>query len=168
MKSSKYAFLSGCQIYGNQDTLYISGYLFAFKTLVVGNIDFIFGAGSGYFLNSTISPNEDGVSHFFDRQAGSLLTLHRTASQQQNGRPTRLRLASYSINAQSCQLQVTLDSAMLAWVVHGTTSRTWPTLTLIFRAQLARPDGTNGPSPAPRLMVSAMERYVTTRVTYWV
>lgn len=62
VKSSKFAFLHGCQIYGNQDTLYISGSLFAFKTLVIGNIDFIFGSGSGYFLNSTISPNEDAVS----------------------------------------------------------------------------------------------------------
>lgn len=62
VKSSKFAFMHGCQIYGNQDTLYISGNMFTFKTYIEGNIDFIFGAGSGYFLNSTISPNEDGNS----------------------------------------------------------------------------------------------------------
>jgi pectin methylesterase-like acyl-CoA thioesterase len=62
VKSSKFAFMHACQIYGNQDTLYISGSMFTFKSLIVGNIDFIFGAGSGYFLNSTIAPNEDGDS----------------------------------------------------------------------------------------------------------
>jgi pectin methylesterase-like acyl-CoA thioesterase len=62
VKSSKFAALYGCQIYGNQDTLDISGYLFTFKTYIEGNVDFIFGSGSGYFLDSTISPNEDGVS----------------------------------------------------------------------------------------------------------
>jgi pectin methylesterase-like acyl-CoA thioesterase len=62
VKSSKFAALYGCQIYGNQDTLDISGYLFTFKTYIEGNVDFIFGTGSGYFLDSTISPNEDGIS----------------------------------------------------------------------------------------------------------
>ena len=62
VKSSKYAFMHGCQIYGNQDTLYISGNMFTFKSYIEGNVDFIFGAGSGYFLSSTISPNEDGDS----------------------------------------------------------------------------------------------------------
>jgi pectin methylesterase-like acyl-CoA thioesterase len=62
VKSSKFAALYGCQIYGNQDTLDISGYLFTFKTYIEGNVDFIFGSGSGYFLDSTISPNEDGIS----------------------------------------------------------------------------------------------------------
>ncbi|KAK3067466.1 hypothetical protein LTR53_015657 [Teratosphaeriaceae sp. CCFEE 6253] len=62
VKSSKYAFVHGCQIYGNQDTLYISGSMFTFQTYIEGNIDFIFGAGSGYFLSSTIAPNEDGDS----------------------------------------------------------------------------------------------------------
>jgi pectin methylesterase-like acyl-CoA thioesterase len=62
VKSSKFAFMHGCQVYGNQDTLYISGSLFAFKTLVIGNIDFIFGSGLGYFLNSTVAPNEEGNS----------------------------------------------------------------------------------------------------------
>ncbi|THX03494.1 pectin lyase-like protein [Aureobasidium pullulans] len=62
VKSSKYAFLHGCQVYGNQDTLYINGFMFAFKTYIEGNVDFIFGSGSGYFLDSTIAPNEDGVA----------------------------------------------------------------------------------------------------------
>ena len=62
VQSSKYAFMHACQVYGNQDTLYISGYYFAHKSYVEGNVDFIFGAGSGYFLNSTISPNEDGAA----------------------------------------------------------------------------------------------------------
>jgi pectin methylesterase-like acyl-CoA thioesterase len=62
VKSSKFAFMHGCQIYGNQDTLYISGNMFTFRSYIEGNVDFIFGGGSGYFLNSTISPNEDGDS----------------------------------------------------------------------------------------------------------
>jgi pectin methylesterase-like acyl-CoA thioesterase len=62
VKSSKYAAMYGCQIYGNQDTLSISGYLFTFKTYIEGNVDFIYGSGSAYFLASTISPNEDGIS----------------------------------------------------------------------------------------------------------
>jgi pectin methylesterase-like acyl-CoA thioesterase len=62
VKSSKYAALFGCQIYGNQDTLSISGSLFTFKTYVEGNVDFIYGSGSAYFLDSTIAPNEDGIS----------------------------------------------------------------------------------------------------------
>ena len=62
VQSSKFAALYGCQIYGNQDTLSISGNLFAFKTYIEGNVDFIYGSGSGYFLDSTIAPNEDGIS----------------------------------------------------------------------------------------------------------
>ena len=62
VQSSKYAFMHGCQIYGNQDTLYISGYMFTFKSYIEGNVDFIFGAGSGYFLDTTISPNEDQIA----------------------------------------------------------------------------------------------------------
>jgi pectin methylesterase-like acyl-CoA thioesterase len=61
VKSSKFAFMHGCQIHGNQDTLYISGSMFAFKTLISGNVDFIFGSGLAYFLNSTIAPNEEGT-----------------------------------------------------------------------------------------------------------
>ena len=62
VKSSKFAAMYACQIYGNQDTLDISGNLFTFKTYIEGNVDFIFGTGSGYFLDSTIAPNEDGIS----------------------------------------------------------------------------------------------------------
>ncbi|KAI8932077.1 hypothetical protein NX059_010964 [Plenodomus lindquistii] len=62
VKSSKYAGLYGCQVYGNQDTLSVSGNLFTFKTYIEGNIDFIYGTGSAYFLASTIATNEDGVS----------------------------------------------------------------------------------------------------------
>jgi pectin methylesterase-like acyl-CoA thioesterase len=62
VKSSKFAALYGCQIYGNQDTLSISGSLFTFKTYIEGNVDFIYGSGAGYFLDSTIAPNEDGIS----------------------------------------------------------------------------------------------------------
>lgn len=69
IKSSKFAALYGCQIYGNQDTLAISGTLFTFKTYIEGNVDFIYGSGTGYFLDSTISPNEDGVSITADKRA---------------------------------------------------------------------------------------------------
>lgn len=62
VQSSKFAALYGCQIYGNQDTLSVSGNLFAFRTYIEGNVDFIYGSGSAYFLDSTISPNEDSIS----------------------------------------------------------------------------------------------------------
>ncbi|KXJ87453.1 pectin lyase fold/virulence factor, partial [Microdochium bolleyi] len=62
VKSSKYASLYGCQIYGNQDSLLINGFLFASNSYIEGNIDMIWGSGAGYFLNSTISPNRDGVA----------------------------------------------------------------------------------------------------------
>jgi pectin methylesterase-like acyl-CoA thioesterase len=74
VKSSKYAALYGCQIYGNQDTLDISGYLFTFKTYIEGNVDFIFGNGAAYFLASDIAPNEDGISITADKR-----TLNTTA-----------------------------------------------------------------------------------------
>ncbi|KAF4956055.1 hypothetical protein FGADI_4080 [Fusarium gaditjirri] len=62
VKSSKFASLYGCQVYGNQDALLINGNLFAYNTLVTGNIDMIWGSGGGYFLKSTISPNRDGIA----------------------------------------------------------------------------------------------------------
>lgn len=68
VKSSKFASLYACQIYGNQDSLDISGNLFAFKTYIEGNVDFIFGNGAAYFLDSTISPNEDGISITADKR----------------------------------------------------------------------------------------------------
>ncbi|KAH7031705.1 pectin lyase fold/virulence factor [Microdochium trichocladiopsis] len=62
VKSSKYASLYGCQVYGNQDSLLINGFLFASNSYVEGNIDMIWGSGAAYFLNSTIAPNRDGVA----------------------------------------------------------------------------------------------------------
>ncbi|KAI0849837.1 carbohydrate esterase family 8 protein [Daldinia vernicosa] len=52
----------GCQITGNQDTFYVNAgsSVFAYNTLVEGSIDFIWGSGSAYFLNSTIVPNTKG------------------------------------------------------------------------------------------------------------
>jgi pectin methylesterase-like acyl-CoA thioesterase len=72
VKSSKYAALYGCQIYGNQDTLSVSGNLFTFKTYIEGNVDFIYGSGSAYFLDSTISPNEDGISITAHKRAANV------------------------------------------------------------------------------------------------
>ncbi|EPE04314.1 carbohydrate esterase family 8 protein [Ophiostoma piceae UAMH 11346] len=68
VRSSKYAGLYGCQVYGNQDALLINGYLFAYNTYVEGNVDMIWGSGAAYFLNSTIAPNEDGVSLTADKR----------------------------------------------------------------------------------------------------
>lgn len=62
VKSSKYASLYGCQVYGNQDSLLINGFLFASQSYIEGNIDMIWGAGAAYFLNSTIAPNRDGIA----------------------------------------------------------------------------------------------------------
>ncbi|KKY13618.1 putative pectinesterase family protein [Diplodia seriata] len=71
VKSSKYASLYGCQVWGNQDSLLINGYFFAFKSLIVGNIDMIWGSGAGYFLSSTISPNTDDVSLTASKRAAN-------------------------------------------------------------------------------------------------
>ncbi|PYH40108.1 putative pectin methylesterase [Aspergillus saccharolyticus JOP 1030-1] len=71
VKSSKYASLYGCQVTGNQDALLINGYFFASNSYVEGNIDMIWGSGSGYFLNSTISPNEDGINLTADKRSTS-------------------------------------------------------------------------------------------------
>ncbi|PSR75186.1 pectin lyase fold/virulence factor [Coniella lustricola] len=68
VKSSKYAGLYGCQVYGNQDALLINGYLFAYNTYIEGNVDMIWGSGAAYFLNSTISPNEDKISLTADKR----------------------------------------------------------------------------------------------------
>ncbi|RSL90911.1 hypothetical protein CEP51_000508 [Fusarium floridanum] len=62
VKSSKYASLYGCQVYGNQDALLINGFFFAYNSYFEGNIDMIWGSGAGYFLKSTISPNRNGVA----------------------------------------------------------------------------------------------------------
>ncbi|KAG7104931.1 pectinesterase A like protein [Verticillium longisporum] len=62
VKSSKYASLYGCQVYGNQDALLINGFLFASHSYIEGNIDMIWGSGAAYFLASTIAPNRDGIA----------------------------------------------------------------------------------------------------------
>ncbi|KAF4339748.1 pectinesterase [Fusarium beomiforme] len=62
VKSSKFASLYGCQVYGNQDALLINGNLFAYNSVITGNIDMIWGSGAGYFLKSTIAPNRDGIA----------------------------------------------------------------------------------------------------------
>ncbi|KAH7173412.1 pectin lyase fold/virulence factor [Fusarium flagelliforme] len=62
VKSSKFASLYGCQVYGNQDALLINGNLFAYNSLFTGNIDMIWGSGAGYFLKSTIAPNKDKIA----------------------------------------------------------------------------------------------------------
>lgn len=69
VKSSKYASLYACQVYGNQDSLLVNGYLFAFKSYIEGNVDFIWGSGAGYFLSSTIAPNEDDINITADKRA---------------------------------------------------------------------------------------------------
>ncbi|CAG7975160.1 unnamed protein product [Penicillium salamii] len=71
VKSSKYASLYGCQVKGNQDALLINGYLFMSNGYVEGNIDMIWGSGSAYFLNTTISPNEDDINITADKRATS-------------------------------------------------------------------------------------------------
>ncbi|KAI1764959.1 carbohydrate esterase family 8 protein [Hypoxylon sp. FL1150] len=56
-----YTSFYGCQVTGNQDTFETNAgtSVFAYNTLVEGSIDFIWGAGLAYFLNSTIVPNTD-------------------------------------------------------------------------------------------------------------
>ncbi|KAL2068017.1 hypothetical protein VTL71DRAFT_16115 [Oculimacula yallundae] len=60
----------GCQIIGNQDTFNVNvgASTFAYNTYVEGSIDFIWGAGSMYFLGSTISPNTNGISITADKR----------------------------------------------------------------------------------------------------
>ncbi|KAH6685445.1 pectin lyase fold/virulence factor [Plectosphaerella plurivora] len=69
VKSSKYASLYGCQVYGNQDSLLINGFFFASNSYIEGNIDMIWGSGAGYFLNSTIAPNRDGIALTANKRA---------------------------------------------------------------------------------------------------
>ncbi|PWY74272.1 pectin lyase-like protein [Aspergillus heteromorphus CBS 117.55] len=69
VKSSKYASLYGCQVTGNQDALLINGYFFASSSYIEGNVDMIWGSGAGYFLNSTISPNEDDINLTADKRS---------------------------------------------------------------------------------------------------
>ncbi|GIK06655.1 hypothetical protein Aspvir_002305 [Aspergillus viridinutans] len=69
VKSSKYAALYGCQVKGNQDALLINGYFFASNSYIEGNIDMIWGSGAGYFLKSTIAPNEDGINLTADKRS---------------------------------------------------------------------------------------------------
>ncbi|KAJ5777156.1 Pectinesterase catalytic [Penicillium odoratum] len=71
VKSSKYASLYGCQVTGNQDALLINGYFWMSNSYVEGNIDMIWGSGAGYFLNTTISPNEDGINLTADKRTTS-------------------------------------------------------------------------------------------------
>ncbi|KAJ5112885.1 pectin lyase-like protein [Penicillium angulare] len=62
VKDSTYASLYGCQVSGGHNTLVIDGYLFAAESNIEGNTDMITGSGSGYFLDSKVSPNDDGIS----------------------------------------------------------------------------------------------------------
>ncbi|KAF5680489.1 pectinesterase [Fusarium circinatum] len=71
VKSSKFASLYGCQVYGNQDALLINGNLFAYNSLFTGNIDMIWGSGAGYFLKSTIAPNRDGIALTANKQGSN-------------------------------------------------------------------------------------------------
>ncbi|KAI1141623.1 carbohydrate esterase family 8 protein [Hypoxylon sp. FL0543] len=68
-----YTSFYGCQITGNQDTFDLNQgtSVFAYNTLVQGSIDFVWGAGSAYFLNSTLAPNTDG---------GSIAAMKRASS----------------------------------------------------------------------------------------
>ncbi|KAI2472848.1 carbohydrate esterase family 8 protein [Annulohypoxylon bovei var. microspora] len=68
-----YTSFYGCQITGNQDTFDMNTgtSVFAYNTLVEGSIDFIWGAGTAYFLNSTIVPNTAG---------GSIAAMKRASS----------------------------------------------------------------------------------------
>ncbi|CEI63109.1 hypothetical protein FVEN_g345 [Fusarium venenatum] len=62
VKSSKFASLYGCQVYGNQDALLVNGNLFTYNSIITGNIDMIWGSGAGYFLKTTIAPNKDKIA----------------------------------------------------------------------------------------------------------
>ncbi|KAI1416625.1 carbohydrate esterase family 8 protein [Hypoxylon sp. FL1857] len=73
-----YTSFYGCQITGNQDTFDLNKgtSVFAYNTLVEGSIDFIWGAGSAYFLNSTLVPNTNG---------GSIAAMKRASSTESAG-----------------------------------------------------------------------------------
>jgi pectin methylesterase-like acyl-CoA thioesterase len=69
VKDSKHASLYSCKVVGNRGALLINGYLFAADSYIEGNSDMIWGKGAGYFLASTISPNQDGVSLTADKRS---------------------------------------------------------------------------------------------------
>lgn len=68
-----YASFFGCHITGNQDTFDLNSgtSIFVYNTLIEGSIDFIWGAGSGYFLKSTLVPNADGGCITADKRASN-------------------------------------------------------------------------------------------------
>ncbi|KAJ6016630.1 Pectinesterase catalytic [Penicillium sp. IBT 35674x] len=68
---SKYASLYSCRVTGNRNALVVDSFLFAANSYIEGSQDMISGSGAGYFLNSTISPNDDGISITADRRASS-------------------------------------------------------------------------------------------------
>ncbi|KAI2628859.1 carbohydrate esterase family 8 protein [Hypoxylon sp. NC1633] len=57
-----YASFYGCRVTGNQDTFDTNAgtSVFTYNTRVEGSVDFIWGAGSAYFLASTVVPNTGG------------------------------------------------------------------------------------------------------------
>lgn len=69
--SAKYASLYSCRITGNRNALVVDGFFFAANSYIEGNQDMVSGSGAGYFLYSTISPNDDGISITADRRATS-------------------------------------------------------------------------------------------------
>ncbi|KAJ5741184.1 pectin lyase-like protein [Penicillium malachiteum] len=69
VEPSKYASLYACQILGGQNALLINGFLFAAESYIEGNLDMISGTGSGYFLDSTILPNDDGINLTADQRS---------------------------------------------------------------------------------------------------
>ncbi|KAJ5609834.1 pectinesterase family protein [Penicillium herquei] len=69
VEPSKYASLYGCQVLGGKNALLINGFLFAAESYIEGNIDLISGTGSGYFLDSTISPDDDGINLTADQRS---------------------------------------------------------------------------------------------------
>ncbi|KAJ5715625.1 Pectinesterase catalytic [Penicillium malachiteum] len=71
VESSKYASLYGSQVLGGQNALLIDGFLFAAESYIEGNVDMIAGTGSGYFLDSTISPNDDGINLTADQRSSA-------------------------------------------------------------------------------------------------
>jgi hypothetical protein len=71
VKSSKYSSLYACSIVGGQDVLEINGYFFAFKSFIQGKVDAIWGGGQAYFLDSTITPSQDGISLTADKRVNT-------------------------------------------------------------------------------------------------
>ncbi|PYH94282.1 pectin lyase-like protein [Aspergillus ellipticus CBS 707.79] len=168
VKSSKYASLYGCQVTGNQDALLINGYFFASNSYIEGNIDMIWGSGAGYFLNSTISPNEDDINLTADKRTTNTTAAGFVFDQQHvQDLPDRTSTVLVTLT-QDIGATVTLAESFKTTVekstVSTTTTITEPTVPKLKTTVLTLSDLATI-TPAPTTKTTTVKDDTTTTVT---